>query len=74
MKDGNTEGMQPFDLEFERLVRSGAIAKEDALLYATNPSNLALELADLDYDSAGPALDEAATGGGEEWAVGEDVG
>jgi len=49
MRDGNTEGMQHFDGEFERLVREGILPKETVLLYATNPTNLALELADLDY-------------------------
>ncbi|MCP4901180.1 MAG: PilT/PilU family type 4a pilus ATPase [bacterium] len=48
MKDGDTEGMQHFDMELERLVREKIIPMEEALLYATNPTNLALEMADLD--------------------------
>jgi len=49
MRDANTEGMQSFDMEFERLVRAGVLSRETALLYATNPTNLALEMADLDH-------------------------
>jgi twitching motility protein PilT len=61
MKDGNTEGMQHFDGEFERLVREEILPKETALLYATNATNLALELADLDYADEG-ALEEEGAG------------
>jgi twitching motility protein PilT len=47
MRDGSTEGMQYFDGELERLVRSGILDLEPALSYATNAGNLRLEMADL---------------------------
>jgi twitching motility protein PilT len=47
MRVGGTEGMQHFDGEIEKLVRSGTIDLETALAYATNPGNLRLELADV---------------------------
>ncbi len=47
MRDGDTEGMQHFDGEIEKLIRTGTIDLETGLAYATNPGNLALELADL---------------------------
>ena len=47
MRDGDTEGMQHFDGEIEKLIRTGIIDLETGLAYATNPGNLRLELADL---------------------------
>jgi len=47
MRDGNLYGMQHFDGEIERLIRSGEIDVRTGLGYATNPGNLELELADL---------------------------
>ncbi len=47
MRDGSTEGMQYFDGELERLVRTGILDLEPALSYATNAGNLRLEMADL---------------------------
>jgi len=47
MRDGDTEGMQHFDGEIEKLIREGAIDAETGLAYATNPGNLRLLLADL---------------------------
>jgi twitching motility protein PilT len=47
MRDGETEGMQNFDRELERLVRAGTIDLNVALSYASNPGNLRLELADV---------------------------
>jgi twitching motility protein PilT len=47
MRDGSTEGMQYFDGELERMVRSGILDLEPALSYATNSGNLRLEMADL---------------------------
>jgi twitching motility protein PilT len=47
MRDGNLYGMQHFDGEIERLIRSGEIDARTGLGYATNPGNLELELADL---------------------------
>jgi twitching motility protein PilT len=47
MRDGSTEGMQYFDGELERMIRSGILDLEPALSYATNAGNLRLQLADL---------------------------
>jgi twitching motility protein PilT len=52
MRDGSTEGMQHFDGEIERLIRSGILDLEPALSFASNAGNLRLELADLAEDSA----------------------
>jgi twitching motility protein PilT len=60
MRDGNTEGMQHFDGEFERLVREGVIPVQTALMYATNPTNLALEMADLDQFAGDDPIAELA--------------
>jgi twitching motility protein PilT len=51
IKDGTLEGMQSFDGEIERLVREGVISRATGMLYATNPGNLALQLADVREDS-----------------------
>jgi twitching motility protein PilT len=45
MKDGATEGMQYFDGELEKLVRSGVVDLETALAYATDPQELRQNLA-----------------------------
>ena len=47
MRDGDTEGMQHFDGEIEKLIRAGTIDYDTAMAYATNPGNLRLQLADL---------------------------
>jgi twitching motility protein PilT len=47
MRDGELDGMQHFDGEIEKLVRGGAISMATALLYATNPGNLQVQLADM---------------------------
>ena len=59
MRDGDTEGMQHFDGEIERLIRAGSIDYDTAMAYATNPGNLRLQLSDLlgeapDTPSAAP--------------------
>jgi twitching motility protein PilT len=46
MHDGSVDGMQAFDDEMEKLYNQGVISKEIALVYATNPTNLALRLTD----------------------------
>jgi twitching motility protein PilT len=52
MKDGGLDGMQYFDGELEKLVRSGVITLQTAYLYATNSGNLRVALADVpDEDS-----------------------
>jgi twitching motility protein PilT len=47
MRDGANDGMQHFDGELERLVRTNIIDLESALSYASNSGNLRLELSDL---------------------------
>jgi twitching motility protein PilT len=47
MRDGDTEGMQHFDGEIEKLIRTGAVSLETGLAFATNAGNLKLELADF---------------------------
>ncbi|MGH9731455.1 MAG: type IV pilus twitching motility protein PilT [Candidatus Acidiferrales bacterium] len=47
MRDGETEGMQTFDGELEKLVRAGTLELEAAITYSTNAGNLRLLLADL---------------------------
>ncbi|HET6176952.1 MAG TPA: hypothetical protein VFE61_08475 [Candidatus Sulfotelmatobacter sp.] len=52
MQDGDTEGMQHFDGEIEKLVRGGVVDLDTGLAYATNPGNLRLILADVGGDAA----------------------
>jgi twitching motility protein PilT len=47
MRDGSNEGMQHFDGELERLMRSGELDIETAMSYASNPGNLRLQISDL---------------------------
>src|SRR5713101_5436570 len=47
MRDGDTDGMQHFDGELEKLLRAGIIDFDTALGYSTNPGNFRLEVADL---------------------------
>ncbi len=47
MTDGDTDGMQHFDGEIEKLVRAGVVEIGTGLAYATNPGNLGLQLADV---------------------------
>jgi len=58
MRDGVLEGMQYFDGEIEKLIRSGVVDMDTGLSYATNPGNLRLELADLP-DGAAPEVTSA---------------
>jgi twitching motility protein PilT len=61
MRDGDTEGMQYFDGEIEKLIRSGVISLETGLAYSSNPGNLKLELTDfLEASSSQAASPEAA--------------
>jgi twitching motility protein PilT len=48
MKDGELDGMQHFDGELEKLVRSGEIAKKVAMMYASNPGNLQVQMVDVE--------------------------
>ncbi|HEV2764966.1 MAG TPA: hypothetical protein VGV38_18430, partial [Pyrinomonadaceae bacterium] len=54
MEQGELEGMQTFDGVIEKMIRSGAVTKEDALPYATNANNLMLRISDM----GGPASPE----------------
>jgi twitching motility protein PilT len=47
MRDGSTEGMQCFDDEIEKLIRSGVLDIDKGLLFSTNAGNLRLLLSDL---------------------------
>jgi len=47
MRDGVTDGMQHFDGEIEKFIRSGVIDFETGLSYSTNSGNLRLELTDF---------------------------
>jgi twitching motility protein PilT len=51
MQDGDTEGMQYFDGEIDKLVRAGLVNFETGMAYATNPGNLRLVLADFAGES-----------------------
>jgi twitching motility protein PilT len=53
MEQGDMEGMQTFDGEIEKLVRSGVVSKEDGLGYASNIGNLLLRLGE--YSAGGAA-------------------
>ena len=63
MRDGDTEGMQHFDGEIEKLIRAGVVDFETGLLFSSNAGNLRLELADFTESrgsrssSAAPAQD-----------------
>jgi twitching motility protein PilT len=52
MKDGELDGMQHFDGELEKLARAGEISKKTALLYATNPGNLGVQMVDVADDES----------------------
>jgi twitching motility protein PilT len=52
MRDGDTEGMQHFDGEIEKLIRAGVISFETGLAFASNSGNLRLELADFKEGAA----------------------
>ena len=62
MRDGSQDGMQHFDEEIEKLVRSRAIDYDIAMQFATNAGNLKLTLADFleeERYNRGTALQEA---------------
>ncbi len=52
MRDGELEGMQEFDGEIEKMIRSGVIDMEVGLAYATNAGNLRLQLSDFGGEPA----------------------
>jgi len=54
MRDGAHDGMQHFDSEIEKLIRTGVIDFETGMTFATNPGNLRLEMADYLDEVANP--------------------
>ncbi len=59
MRVGDNEGMQHFDREIEKLIRSHVVALDVGLAYATNAGNLRLELADFAPVEDAPAKPSA---------------
>jgi len=57
MRDGDTEGMQYFDGEIGKLIRTGVVDFETGLTFSSNAGNLRLELADF---TEGPAKTAAS--------------
>jgi twitching motility protein PilT len=53
MRDGAEEGMQCFDIEIEKLIRSKVLDINTGLSYSTNEGNLRLLLADMLEDQSG---------------------
>jgi twitching motility protein PilT len=47
MHDGELEGMQTFDGEIEKMIRTGVVDMETGLSYATNAGNMRLQLGDF---------------------------
>jgi len=47
MEQGAVEGMQTFDGEIEKMIRSGLVNKDDGLAYASNQGNLLLRLGEF---------------------------
>jgi twitching motility protein PilT len=60
MRDGDTEGMQYFDGEIDKLIRAGVVDFETGLAFSSNAGNLRLELADFTEPRAGGASPIAA--------------
>ena len=52
MKDGELDGMQHFDGELEKLVRTDVITLKTAYLFATNPGNLRIQLSDVPHEES----------------------
>lgn len=50
IQDGDQDGMQSFDQVLEGFVRNRTISRDTGMLYATNPGNFELQLADLDEE------------------------
>jgi twitching motility protein PilT len=47
MEQGETEGMQTFDSQIEKMIRAGVVNKEDGMAYASNYGNLLLRLGEF---------------------------
>ena len=58
MAQGEVEGMQTFDGEIEKLIRTGAVNREDGLAYASNYGNLMLRLGEYGEGGAVKAKPE----------------
>ncbi len=52
MADGELEGMQTFDGEIEKMIRTGVVDMETGLSYATNAGNMRLQLGDFSESEA----------------------
>jgi twitching motility protein PilT len=57
MRSASTEGMQYFDGEIEKLIRTGIIDFETGIAYSTNAGNLRLELSDVPSAQPDPLLE-----------------
>lgn len=55
MNDGALDGMQTFDRVLEGYLRQGLITRDTAMAYASNATNLALAISDLDEAAGRPA-------------------
>jgi twitching motility protein PilT len=62
MRDGDTEGMQYFDGEIEKFIRSGLVDYDSILGFSTNPGNLRLQLADF-LEKSNEAPENESSGG-----------
>jgi twitching motility protein PilT len=62
MQDGALDGMQTFDQELERLIHAGVIEREVGLSYASNRTNLQLQLESQADTSQVETLQAAETG------------
>ena len=47
MRKSHSEGMQDFDSEIEKLIRSGQVELETGLAYCSNIADLKLNLSDI---------------------------
>ena len=72
MKVGTEDGMQHFDSEIEKLIRAGTISVETGLSYATNVTNLKIEISDILEDIR--QAEKAAAKAGEKAAASAIVG
>ncbi|HKW02584.1 MAG TPA: PilT/PilU family type 4a pilus ATPase [Vicinamibacterales bacterium] len=72
MKVGTEDGMQHFDGEIEKLIRAGVISVETGLSYATNVTNLRIEISDVleEARQAEKAAQKAAEKAGQAVPVG----
>src|SRR2546430_2006731 len=59
MEQGETEGMQTFDEQIEKMVRSGLVNKEDGLAYASHQGNLLLKLGEFGAGAVPPSKPKA---------------